>query len=160
MFRKKNKYNIDSKTANEALQNVFAACDKEPNKTPLEVIKVRNLADTAIVSAGFWVGVILLVAVILMPLAFRVSPGAGKTKSDVRIVNHYIDKDVNCFVIEFDGEGVIYEHIYARRDNGTTVYPSDIDADNKTVKIPFKGGNLNIFIPKEDGTTMQAVLSK
>lgn len=160
MFRKKSKYNIDTKTANEALQNIFAACDQEPNNTPLEVIKVRYLADTAIVKAGFWIGIVLLIAVILMPLAFKYQPGMNSRTSNVTIREHYLDKDVNCFVIVFDGEGVIYESIYAKRDDGSTVYPSFIDRENKTIKIPFRKGNLNIFIPKEDGTIMQAVLSK
>lgn len=160
MFRRRKIYNIDSKAANETLQNIFAACDQEPNNTPLELLKVRNLASTAIVKTGFWMGIILLCLIIIMPLAFVNQGSEGGAIQEITIKNHYLDYEDECFVLTFEGGDIVYEQIYAKRDDGSTVYPFKIDKDKKTIKIPFKEGNLNIYVPKEDGTVLHAVLSK
>ena len=70
MAHKGNKYNLDRKTADATLQNVFAACEVEPNETPLEVIKIVSFANAAIVRVCFRITIALLVVILLLPLAF------------------------------------------------------------------------------------------
>lgn len=165
MLKNRNiKYNINSKVANETLQNVFAACEVEPNETPLEVIRVWNIANAAVVKAGFWIANILLIIILLMPFAFRTSDKANvkeqTSRADVQVAGHYIDKEENCFVMILSGSGIVYDEIYAKKDDGSIVKPSHINREENMVYIPFKEGNLNIYIPKEDGSVLQAVLSK
>lgn len=162
-FRKNKKYNMDMQAANETLQNVFAACEQEPNERPLEVIWVWNVASAAVVKAGFRISIVLLVLVLLMPVAFIKSSGedsSNKKVAEAVITNHYMDKEDGCFVIVLEGDGINYEEIYAKRDSGVIVYPKSIDRDLGEVRIPFVEGNLNIYIQKSDGTFIQAVLSK
>ena len=158
---KKRSYNIDRKVADETLKNVFAACEQQPNTKPLEVIRVRSIASDVVVKIGFVASIILLVLVLTMPLAFGLPSGdKDKHKSNISIENHYIDTELRCFVMNLKGENIDYDGIYARKDDGTIVVPFRIDEENKTVMIPFNGGNINIFIPNGDGTYIQAVLSK
>lgn len=164
MLRRRNtKYVINKKAANDTLQSVFEACEQEPNSKPLELIQAWAIANTTIVKVGMWMSVALLVMVLVMPLAFvssrEADNGLGEV-DNVKVVEHYLDVDNDCFVMVLYGNGIDYNGIYALRDDGRTVFPQEIDEDNHTVKIPFVEGNLNIYIPKSDGTFLQAVLSK
>jgi len=164
LFSKNKKYNINTKAANETLQNVFAACEIEPNETPLEVIRAINIASAAVVKIGFYISIALLVVVLMMPFAFKDS--AKNKRNDttgtsvVKVTGHYLDTDNGCFVMTLSGDGILYDKIYAKRDDGSIVIPSKIDEDNNMIFIPFTEGNINIYIPKEDGSVMQAVLSR
>ena len=45
-FEKKNKYEMNIDTANEILQNVFAAESKTPNTVPFDKLVLRQKANT------------------------------------------------------------------------------------------------------------------
>lgn len=156
------KYNIDKKTADETLKNVFAACDKTPNSQPFDYILVRNIANTTMVKAGKRVAIVLLMLVIICPLAFRGSGdnSANNHKNPVQVVSHHLDKDAQRFVMEVTGKGIDYKGIYAKNESGEIIAPSMVDEKSGVVAIPFTEGTINIFIPNEDGTVTQAVLSK
>lgn len=159
----RNKYVINKKAANDTLKNVFEACELEPNTKPLELIEVWTIANATIVKIGMWLSVALLIGVLVMPLAFVgcVEKDNGLVTNDrVEISNHYLDEEHGYFVMVIDGEIVDYNSVYAVDSNGGTIFPVEINEDEHTVKIPFKEGNLNIFIPKTDGTFVQAILSK
>ena len=57
------------------------------------------------------------------------------------------------------GTDIDYEGIYAKKENGTVIYPIETD-NGGTVKFRFESGTLNIFIPDTEGGVVQAVLSK
>lgn len=157
-----NKYSIDKKAADAALQNVFAACDQNPNETPLEVIRAISIANAAVVKIGLISSIILLALVLVSPLAFlhteKTSHDKGANK--VKVTGHYMDNESECFVMCLSGDGIIYEEIYALTDDGATITPSKIDTASGMVFIPFRDGNINIYVPNEDGGCLQAVLSK
>lgn len=165
MYRKKLKYNIGKKAADETLKNIFAACDQKPNDKSLEVIRVWTIANTTVVKVCFYISILALVLILLSPLAFRNQENThfginSQKKYEVEVVSHHMDNENNCFVMVIKGQGVDYNGIYGKMDNGKVVFPSSIDKITGEVRIPFTEGNLNIFIPKEDGTTTQAVLSR
>lgn len=159
----KNKiYNMGKKQANETLMNVFAACNQAPNTRSFDYLVVKNIANTTIVKVGKRMAIVLLMLVILSPLAFRNSNGYQQInrKNPVVVVSHHLDKGNACFVMELRGMGIDYSGIYAKTETGQIVVPSDTDEETGLVTIPFTEGNLNIFIPNEDGSVIQAVLSK
>lgn len=165
MFRKKQRYNIGKKAADETLQNIFAACDQKPNDKSLESIRVWTIANTTAVKVGLYVSLFALLLILLSPLAFRNQEKAhfgfnAPSKNEVEVVSHHIDDANHCFVMIIKGRGVDYDGIYGKYDNGKVVFPSEISIETGEVRIPFTEGNLNIYIPKEDGTTTQAVLSR
>ena len=47
-FSKNSKYEMNKETANAALQNVFAACDKAPNTIPFDKLLLREKLNTHI----------------------------------------------------------------------------------------------------------------
>jgi hypothetical protein len=80
-------------------------------------------------------------------------------KTEISVTSHYLDEENECFVMTVSGSNVNYEGIYAKKDDGSIIYPIETDSDG-TVKFHFESGTLNIFIPDTEGGVVQAVLSK
>ncbi len=162
MFRRNKTYSINRKAANEALQNVFAACEQTPNTQSLDALLFKNIANTTLVKAGKWMSVALLVLILLSPLAFYMAREDGSRKphkTDITVTNHYLDEENECFVMEIEGSDIDYDGIYAKRENGAVIYPIESD-ENGIIKFRFEKGTLNIYIPDTEGGIVQAVLSK
>ena len=141
MFRRNKVYSINKKAANEALQNVFAACEQEPNTQSLDA---------------------LLILILFCPMVFYMAgkeSGEKPHKADIAVTSHYLDEENECFVMTVSGSDIDYEGIYAKKDDGSIVYPMETGSDG-TVRFHFESGTLNIFIPDTEGGVVQAVLSK
>lgn len=162
MFRRNKVYSINKKAANEALQNVFAACEQTPNTQSLDALLFKNIANTTLVKTGKWISIALMILVLLSPGVFYVAGKEHKAavhKPDIKVVNHYLDKENECFVMELSGTGIYYEGIYAKTEDGAVIYPIETSPDG-IVKLHFESGTLNIYIPDTEGGIVQAVLSK
>ena len=162
MFRRNKTYSINRKAANEALQNVFAACEQTPNTQSLDALLFKNIANTTLVKLGKWLSVALLVLILLCPIVFYT---AGKQeedvsgRTDITVTDYYLDENEQCFVMIITGSDIYYEGIYAKKEDGSVIYPVSTDPDG-TVKFHFESGTLNIYIPDTEGGIVQAVLSK
>lgn len=163
MLIRRNKYNINKKAADEALKNVFAACDVEPNDRPLEVIRVINVANNAVVKVGLRIAIALLIFILILPFVFKAAQKQAELHKTmecrVEVTSHYID-DAGYFTMHIEGVGIDYDNIYAKADDGHLVYPYDCDSKFGIIKFPLEDSSLNIYVPMTDGTTMHAVLSK
>ena len=162
MFRRNKVYSINKKAANEALQNVFAACEQTPNTQSLDALLFKNIANTTLVKLGKWLSIALLLLILLCPLVFYMAgknAGTKTHKAEIAVTNHYLDEENDCFVMELSGNDIYYEGIYAKNETGSVIYPIETD-QNGTVKFHFESGTLNIFIPDTEGGIVQAVLSK
>ena len=162
MFRRNKTYSINRKAANEALQNVFEACEQTPNTQSLDALLFKNIANTTLVKAGKWMSVALLVLILLSPTVFYYAGSHTSSKphkTDITVTSHYLDRENNCFVMELSGTNIDYDGIYAKKENGSVIYPVETD-ESGVVKFRFESGTLNIFIPDTEGGIVQAVLSK
>ena len=162
MFRRNKIYSINKKAANEALQNVFAACEQTPNTQSLDALLFKNIANTTLVKLGKWLSIALMLLILMCPLVFYMAGQDQSTrphKTDIVVTGHYLDEENKCFVMNISGTDIDYDGIYAKKENGSVVYPTETDK-NGTVKFHFESGTLNIFIPDTEGGIVQAVLSK
>ena len=162
MFRRNKIYSIDKKAANEALQNVFAACEQTPNTQSLDALLFKNIANTTLVKFGKWMSIALLVLILLCPIVFYMAGKEEKVpahKSDITVTSHFLDEENGYFVMNVEGTGIYYDGIYAKKEDGSVIYPAETD-ESGTVKFRFRSGTLNIFIPDTEGGVVQAVLSK
>lgn len=160
-FRKK--YNMDMNTANQTLQNVFAACSQAPNTVPFDKLMLKGLAQTALVTACKWIAAGFLLLILVAPLAFRNSDFSVSSKSfreSISITDHQLYE--HEFKMVLNGSDVDYDNIYAKKPDGTFVFPSSVNISNDTmiVTIPYDGISLNIYIPDKNGKTLQAILSE
>ena len=104
----------------------------------------------------------LLVLILLCPMVFYMA-GKNQTvrehQTDIKVTSHYLDEESGYFVMTVEGTDIDYDGIYAKKENGSKIYPAETDNDG-TVKFRFESGTLNIFIPDTEGGIVQAVLSK
>ena len=162
MFRRNKIYSINKKAANEALQNVFAACEQTPNTQSLDALLFKNIANTTLVKLGKWLSIALMLLILMCPLVFYMAGKDQQEKShetDITVTSHYLDQENECFVMTLEGSDIDYDGIYAKKDDGSVIYPVETDR-NGTVKFHFESGTINIFIPDTEGGVVQAVLSK
>ena len=90
-------YNMDRKAANKMLQNIFEACEQQPNATSFDTILFRSIANTTLVRTCKWIAIVMLFLTIASPLAFKnetgFSVGDMSIKSQVTVVSHNLYDD-------------------------------------------------------------------
>lgn len=160
MFFKK-KYSVDMDTANQTLQNVFAACHQEPNTIPFDKLFLKGIAHTAFTKTGKCVGTAFLILTLFAPLAFRnpdfLVMSKGPTQQ-MAIEDHQLF--TNEFVMTLNGSDIDYTHIYAKKADGSIVLPLYVNPATHTVSLPYDGETLNIYILDLNGNVLQAILSE
>jgi len=160
-FDKKKKYSIDNAAANEMLQNVFAAYNKEPNTIPFDKLVLRRKISTRSYKIGMFITAFLLLLTFLSPLAFPHSPAkitnVNSSHSGIEIVGHHIEKGI--FYLTLSTDDIDYKDSYMV--NADNVMFSAISFDEKTctIEFPYNKEEVNIFIFTNDGGTLQLLLT-
>lgn len=160
-FRKKKKYQMDITLANETLQNVFSACEKEPNTIPFDKILLRQKPATKVFTVGKWITILMLVLTFLAPLAFKPSPAnlsnvSGISKN-LSIVNHHITD--GQLYIQFSGSSIDAEKCYMITITGETIAPLSMDPLTNTIAFQYLEEETNIYIMSMDQSNMQILVS-
>lgn len=157
----KKKHQMDIEAANRTLQNVFAACNHEPNSIPFETILKQKKAHTGYVTVCMWICIVFLIAVLLSPLCFYQTnfhvSGLLSISDFITIEDHNLTDD--CFTIKLKGDNIDYDKISMLDDGGTVILPDEIIPEEQIVRIYQPSGTLNIYIPDKDGHTLLAVLT-
>ena len=124
-FHKTKKYKLDTAQANQALQNIFAACDNKPNTIPFDKLILRQKMNTGKYDRLLLVTYIALFLTFISPLV--IVPFATQTRdwrapeavamidsyvSDgylyVRMEGDNIKEKTLCFSYSNDTESNIY----------------------------------------------------
>lgn len=160
--KKKKQYDIDMKTANQTLQNVFAACNQEPNTIPFEKIVLRQKARTLSMHICMWLSLIFLILTLLTPLCFRNEIFQVRDVNDasyhyMTVVDHYFEGDY--FTIKLKGENIDYDNVSITYENGNKGAPDEVIPSDNLIRIYKPEGTLNILIPDLDGHSIIAVLT-
>ena len=61
---------MDIKQAGETLQNIFAACEQEPNKVPFDKIVLRQKANTKMFTIGKYISILFIIFLFIAPFLF------------------------------------------------------------------------------------------
>ncbi len=160
MIHMKKRYSVDIESANTTLQNILQECDKEPNSIPFDKLVYSNTLHTAYAKTCRIVSLLLLMFICISPLFFR-NPGFSVKNSGflekIIVIDHQLYDD--RFVLYLSGTNINYNDIYARKNDGTFVFPMSMDEDMGEVVFPFENSSLNIYIPDISGNMLQAVLT-
>ncbi len=159
----KKKYSMDLNTANDILQNVFAAGDVAPNTIPFDKLVLRGMAQTTLVKCCMSVAIGMLVLVLLAPLAFRSSDFKVTDKSALKvfeIMDHTLYQSE--FMLTIKGSNIDYKGIYAKKIDESIVFPLRVRFVNGDTEVtfPYDGDALNLYIPDQNGNVLHAVLSE
>ncbi|HKM04727.1 MAG TPA: hypothetical protein VJZ04_09135 [Lachnospiraceae bacterium] len=162
IFHKRNKrYQMDVTLANETLQNVFSACDKEPNTIPFDKILLKQKPETKLLSLGKWLTLFMLIITFLSPLAFRPSPAdvsqLNNVNKNLTLLSHYIAD--NCLYLEFSNNTFDYEKSYMQTSDGELYKPISIDPISNIIVFPYLEVETTIYIFSLDQSSMQLLVS-
>lgn len=157
----KKKNQMDIETANQTLQNVFAACNHKPNSIPFETIVSQRKANTGYVTICMWICIVFLIATLLSPLCFYQT---SFHVSDLLSISEFITIEEHsfaddCFTIKLKGDNIDYDKISIMDEGGTVILPDEIIPEEQMIRIYQPTGTLNIYIPDKDGHTLLAVLT-
>lgn len=161
LFHKKSKYKMNIETANTALQNVFAACDKAPNTIPFDKLLLREKLNTHIYNRLLVIVLSVLLFTFLSPLA--IVPASEFLESrfapeKVQLADDYV-KDGLLF-IQLTGDNILFEDAYLEKADGSVIPVLSYDKKSKTLCFPFvEEQESNIYIPVKDSSPLHLLLS-
>lgn len=161
MFDNKEKSEMDLQTADAILQNVFKACNAEPNKISIEKIeekaKINYKADNILIV----ICSVLLFVSIVIPLFFKsaqffvsVDEKSARTLSIVSS-----EMTTETFMITFDGPSVDISSTYIESDDGTIIMPTNYDRAKNTVSFPSLTQESNIYVFDVNGKCLHLLLT-
>lgn len=159
-FRKKNKYSMDMETANQTLQNVFAACEAPPNTVPFDKLVLRQRAHTRAFFYAKWICFLFLILTLASPLIFQEYPShlrTTKKASVIHVEEHYILEDT--FHIVLSGPDLNLKDSYITTADGTVYPPDRFDNATGEIVFPYPGGEINIFISQGENEYLQIILT-
>lgn len=161
LFRKKNKYRMDVKSAGKMLENVFAACETEPNKVPFDKIVLRSKQNLFTDDLFIIVTIVLFLITFIAPIFFphgknflSVDSGMGRP---LNIVDHAMTD--TTFSITFDGNPIDVGNSYMEGADDVVVTPSEYDRKTNTVTFPYYSQEYNIYVYDVKGRCIHLLLT-
>lgn len=160
-FRKKRKVDIDIKTADEMLQNIFAACDMTPNRVPFDKIVLRSKLNLVADNLLIVIAALLFAVSFIVPLFFPHSRAflslSGDSARELTLADHGMTED--SFWISFGGSPLDFNECYMEGEDGHVVYAEKYDRFNNTIEFPYTRMEYNIYIYDVNGKRMHLLLS-
>jgi len=161
MFSKKKTYEIDVQTADKMLQNVFAACNAEPNRIPFDKIVLRSRQDFRSDNSFIIATILLILLTFIAPLFFPPSKIFLSVDSSngrpLVIEEHSLTEDT--FNITLKGAPIDLENTYMVGESGKELYPLSYDRETNSLVFPFENEEYNIYITDSYGKTLHLLLS-
>ena len=152
------KYNVDLKTADTILQNVFTTCEVAPNRIPFEKIVNRKRANVVLEAVGIWTSIIFFFLTLITPVFLPHGDVKISTTADyeIDVVSHHFEK--NTLTIVLSGP-VDASSSYIIDPKGKEAPPVDYDTSQNMILFHAVRGEYNIYIYDLNGKEMQFILS-
>lgn len=160
-FSKKKIYQMDMKQANEALQNIFAACNQAPNTIPFDKLILRKQLNTKRYTRLIVITVLTLVLTFvspyaIVPLCQMLSP--EEPSKTVTLLEDYREGDI--LYLTFSQGNVLYGEAYLETAEGEIIPALSYDAKTNTIAFPYIADEeCNIYIPVKDSLPLHFLLS-
>lgn len=160
-FHRNNKYKLNRDTADAALQNILAACDRPPSTIPSDELILQQKRNTRLhVRLLVLTAVALLLAfllpMIIVPKTAKLS-GKQKTPDPIALVNDYVEN--GSLYLELSGDNILYEEAWMTSLDDEII-SGTYDESTGLISFPFPdSGDYNIFIPVKDDDPFHLLLS-
>ncbi len=160
-FKRKKKYSVDIKTADQILQNVLAESKMQPNTVSFENIikknKINLVSDNIYLIVAIAIFLFTLIGPLLIPRGSLFMSVEASRDRQLSIISHQMDHDT--FTITLKGPKVDVENTYIVDIAGNVSEPISYDPYTNTLVFPFTSGECNIFISDIDGKCLHLLLS-
>ena len=158
MFRKKKTYQMDIKSADTTLQNIFAACNETPNTVPFDKLLLRQKAHTRNYDILLAIIALIIFITLLAPrpfLAFRETVNY----SPVILEEHYVSNDRLHLVLDTGNHEIKYEEAYLVSATGTVYEIVSYDDSAHSLCFPYVPYECNIYIPYGNDLQLHLLIS-
>lgn len=160
-IKKKDKFNMDSKAAGQALENIFAACDTAPNKIPFDKILLQSRQNLITDNLYIVLSVVLFLMTFVAPIFFphgsafmSVDSAAGRP---LTVVEHVMTD--SSFSITFAGAPLDSGSSYMLGADNSVVYCQDYNRSSNTIVFPYYAQEYNIYVYDINGRCIHLLLS-
>ena len=157
--KKKKSYEMDIAQASDMLKNVFAACDQKPNETPLDILMLRQKANTRFFSIGRGICILFMLLLFIVPFVFPHSNAVVTVTSEseeLRLVSDYADGDV--LILTLGGDDIDYASCYMSTRLEDHLLPLAYNEADRTITFPYVGEEANLFLFNKEGKELHLVI--
>lgn len=162
MFRNKEKYRMDVRSADSALQNILTQCGQNPQESSgpssLEELLRQQKAKNRRQRIALAVLTVLL-AVCVLAVSAVILRGRGREPlQNPELVSHYVAEGQLHITIDPRGNTVLYSEACLCEPDGTRHAPISYDKKTHTICFPYLGTECNIYIPCQGGAQLHLLL--
>ena len=146
-FHKKNRYELDMTTANNALQNILSSCNQPVNTIPFDKLVLRKKVNAASYNRLIVATTLIFVLTFLSPLA--IVPAV--------LTLDYVEN--NILSLKFTGDNILYEEAFMETVSGEIIEPLSVDSSKGVINFPFLSEEANIYVPVKNGETLHLLFT-
>lgn len=159
-FHKKNRYELDMTTANNALQNILSSCNQPVNTIPFDKLVLRKKVNAASYNHLIAATALIFVLTFLSPLVIvPLSELTAKllVSAPPELTLDYVEN--NVLSLQFTGDNILYTEAYMETISGEVIAPLSVDASQGVISFPFLTEEANIYIPVKGGETIHLLFT-
>lgn len=159
-FHKKNKYELDMTTANNALQNILSTCNQPVNTIPFDKLVLRKKVNAASYNRLIAATAVIFVLTFLSPLVIVPLSELNErlfAPAPAELTLDYVEN--NILSLQFTGDNILYEEAFMETLSGEIIKPLSVDASQGMVSFPFLSEEANIYVPVKDGAPLHLLFT-
>lgn len=159
-FHKKNRYELDMTTANNALQNILSTCNQPVNTIPFDKLVLRKKINAASYNRLIIATAVIFVLTFLSPLIIVPLSELNDrlfAPAPAELTLDYVEN--NVLSLKFTGDNILYNDAYMETLSGERISPLSVDVSDRVISFPFLSEEANIYIPVKNGTTIHLLFT-
>lgn len=159
-FHKKNRYELDMTTANNALQNILSTCNQPINTIPFDKLVLRKKVNAASYNRLIIATALIFVLTFLSPLAIIPLSELNErlfSPTPAVLTLDYVEN--NILSLKFTGENILYEEAFMETLSGEIIAPLSVDSSKGVINFPFLSEEANIYVPVKNGEPLHLLFT-
>ena len=159
-FHKKNRYELDMTTANNALQNILSTCNQPVNTIPFDKLVLRKKINAASYNRLIIATALIFVLTFLSPLAIIPLSELNErlfSPTPAVLTLDYVENDI--LSLQFSGDNILYKEAFMETLSGEIIEPLSVDVSQGVISFPFLSEEANIYVPVKGGETIHLLFT-
>ncbi len=159
-FHKKNRYELDMNTANNALQNILSSCNQPVNTIPFDKLVLRKKINAASYNRLIVTTAVIFVLTFLSPLVIVPLSELNEklfAPAPAELTLDYVEN--NILSLQFTGDNILYDQAFMETLSGEIIAPLTVDSSKGVISFPFLTEEANIYVPVKGGETIHLLFT-
>lgn len=149
-FHKKNRYELDMNTANNALQNILSTCNQPVNTIPFDKLVLRKKINAASYNRLIVATAVIFVLTFLSPLIIvPLSEFNEKlfAPAPAELTLDYVEN--NVLSLKFTGDNILYDEAFMETLSGEIIEPLSVEQCQRRDQFSFPYGGSQYLCSRE-----------